>query len=42
MRSIIFLMMGLIFIGTGIFVYFVIGVAFADMPSMLDEEFKDA
>lgn len=37
MRSIIFLIMGLIFIGTGVFVYFVIGTAFADMPSMFGE-----
>jgi len=29
--------MGLIFIGTGIFVYFVIGAAFADAPTMLGE-----
>jgi len=36
-RSIIFLIMGLIFIGTGVFVYFVIGTAFADMPSMFGE-----
>ena len=37
MRSIIFLIMGLIFIGTGVFVYFVIGTGFADMPSMFGE-----
>jgi len=32
MRSIIWTIVGLIFIGTGVFVYFVIGAAFADMP----------
>ena len=32
MRSIIWLIVGLIFIGAGVFVYFVIGTAFADMP----------
>ena len=32
MRSIIWLIAGLIFIGVGVFVYFVIGAAFADMP----------
>jgi len=37
MRSIIVLIMGLIFIGTGVFVYFVIGAAFADAPDMLGE-----
>ena len=37
MRSIILLIMGLIFIGAGVFVYFVIGTAFADMPSMVGE-----
>ena len=37
MRSIIFLIMGLIFIGTGVFIYFVVGVAFADTPAMLGE-----
>jgi hypothetical protein len=29
--------MGLIFIGTGVFVYFVIGAAFADTPDMFGE-----
>ncbi len=37
MRSIIWLIAGLIFIGVGIFVYFIIGTAFADMPSMFGE-----
>jgi len=37
MRSIIVLIMGLIFIGTGVFVYFVIGAAFVDTPTMLGE-----
>jgi hypothetical protein len=33
----IFLLMGLIFIGAGVFVYFVIGTAFADTPAMFGE-----
>jgi hypothetical protein len=37
MRSIIWLIAGLIFIGVGVFVYFVIGTAFADMPSTFGE-----
>jgi hypothetical protein len=37
MRSIIWLIAGLIFIGTGVFVYFVIGTAFADTPAMFGE-----
>jgi len=37
MRSIIWLIVGLIFIGAGVFVYFVIGTAFADMPSIIGE-----
>ncbi len=37
MRSIIWLIVGLIFIGTGIFVYFTIGSAFADMPVIFGE-----
>jgi hypothetical protein len=37
MRSIIVLIMGLIFIGTGVLVFFVIGAAFADAPDMLGE-----
>jgi len=37
MRSIIWLIAGLIFIGAGVFVYFVIGTAFANTPSMFGE-----
>jgi len=37
MRSMIFLIMGLIFIGVGVFVYFVIGAALADTPAMFGE-----
>ncbi len=37
MRSIIWLIVGLIFIGVGVFVYFIIGTAFANMPAMFGE-----
>ncbi len=37
MRSIIWLIVGLILIGVGVFVYFIIGTAFADMPAMFGE-----
>jgi len=37
MGSIILLIMGVIFIGTGVFVYFVIGTALADMPTGFGE-----
>ena len=37
MRSIVWLIAGLIFIGTGVFVYFVVGAAFADTPALFGE-----
>jgi hypothetical protein len=35
MRSCLFLVMGIIFIGVGIFVYYIVGTSFADLPSDL-------
>jgi 4-amino-4-deoxy-L-arabinose transferase-like glycosyltransferase len=37
MRSIIWLIVGLIFISVGVFVYFIIGTAFAAMPAIFGE-----